>query len=116
MPAIQSAADAPIRLPADPRARYDPPCYCVASDAFHDRVRFIATVVGIVFSIVLVAVQLGLFMGFERMITTMIDHSQADLWIAPAQTKSFESTSMLDGRERFQALAVEGVTAAVPVM
>ena len=83
---------------------------------FHDRVRFIATVVGIVFSIVLVAVQLGLFLGFERMITIMIDHSQADLWIAPAQTKSFESTSMLDGRERFQALAVEGVTAAVPVM
>src|SRR5438552_2863142 len=83
---------------------------------FHDRVRFIATVVGIVFSIVLVAVQLGLFLGFERMITTMIDHSQADLWIAPAQTKSFESTSMLDGRERFQALAVEGVTAVIPVM
>ena len=83
---------------------------------FHDRVRFIATVVGIVFSIVLVAVQLGLFMGFERTITTMIDHSQADLWIAPAETKSFESTSMLDGRERFQALAVEGVTAAIPVM
>ena len=66
---------------------------------FHDRVRFIATVVGIVFSIVLVAVQLGLFMGFERTITTMIDHSQADLWIAPAETKSFESTSMLDGRD-----------------
>jgi putative ABC transport system permease protein len=83
---------------------------------FQDRVRFIATVVGIVFSIVLVAVQLGLFMGFERMITTMIDHTQADLWIAPAETKSFESSSLLDGRERFQALAVEGVTAAVPVM
>jgi putative ABC transport system permease protein len=50
------------------------------------------------------------------MITTMIDHTPADLWIAPAETKSFESSSLLDGRERFQALAVEGVTAAVPVM
>jgi putative ABC transport system permease protein len=83
---------------------------------FHDRVRFIATLVGIVFSIVLVTVQLGLFMGFERMITTMIDHTDADLWIAPAETKSFESSSMLDGRERFQALAVQGVVAAAPVM
>src|SRR5438046_868195 len=82
---------------------------------FHDRVRFIATVVGIVFSIVLVAVQLGLFMGFERMITTMIDHAQADLWIAPAETKNFEATSFLDGRERFRALAIDGVTAAIPV-
>ena len=83
---------------------------------FHDRIRFVATLVGIVFSIVLVTVQLGLFMGFERMITTMIDHTDADLWIAPAETKSFESSSMLDGRERFQALAVSGVAAAVPVM
>jgi putative ABC transport system permease protein len=83
---------------------------------FQDRVRFVATVVGIVFSIVLVAVQIGLFMGFERTITTMIDHAEADLWIAPADTKSFESASLLDGRERFQALAVEGVTAATPVM
>src|ERR1700736_1308844 len=83
---------------------------------FQDRVRFISTVVGIVLTIVLVAVELGLFMGFERMITTMIDHTQADLWIRPAETKSFESSSLLDGRERFQALAVEGVTAAVPVM
>src|SRR5262245_26816831 len=45
---------------------------------FHDRVRLIATVVGIVFSIVLVTVQLGVFVSFERMITTMIDHAQAD--------------------------------------
>jgi putative ABC transport system permease protein len=82
---------------------------------FHDRVRFIATIVGIVFSIVLVAVQLGLFLGFERMITTMIDHAEADLWIVPAETKNFEATSLLDGRERFQALAIDGVAAAIPV-
>jgi putative ABC transport system permease protein len=82
---------------------------------FHDRVRFVATLVGIVFSILLVAVQLGLFTGFERMITTMIDHAQADLWIAPAATKNFEATSFLDGRERFKALAVDGVRAAIPV-
>jgi len=33
---------------------------------FHDRLRLIATVVGIVFSIVLVTVQLGVFLSFER--------------------------------------------------
>ena len=38
----------------------------------HDRVRLIATIVGIVFSIVLVTVQLGVFLSFERMITTII--------------------------------------------
>ena len=66
---------------------------------FHDRVRLIATVVGIVFSIVLVTVQLGVFLSFERMVTTMIDHAPTDLWIAPADTKGFEATALLDGRE-----------------
>ncbi len=83
---------------------------------FHDRVRLIATVVGIVFSIVLVTVQLGVFLSFERMITTMIDHAQADFWIVPSETKSFEESSLLAGRERLEALSINGVTAAVPVV
>ncbi len=83
---------------------------------FHDRVRLIATVVGIVFSIVLVTVQLGVFVSFERMITMMIDHAQADFWIAPIETKSFEGSSLLAGRERFQALSINGVTEVIPVI
>jgi putative ABC transport system permease protein len=83
---------------------------------FHDRVRLIATVVGIVFSIVLVTVQLGVFLSFERMITTMIDHAQADFWIAPAETKSFEGSALLSGRERFHALSVNGVAEVLPVV
>lgn len=83
---------------------------------FHDRVRLIATVVGIVFSIVLVTVQLGVFMSFERMVTLMIDHAQADLWIVPAEAKSFEDSALLAGRERLQALSIDGVAEAVPVV
>jgi len=83
---------------------------------FHDRVRLIATVVGIVFSIVLVTVQLGVFVSFDRMITMMIDHAHADFWIVPAETKNFEGSSLLAGRERFQALSVSGVTEVVPVV
>src|SRR5262249_47414650 len=65
--------------------------YRLASrNLFHDRLRFVATVVGIVFSIVLVTVQLGLYLGFGRVVTTMIDHASADLWIMPAGTKCFE--------------------------
>ena len=82
----------------------------------HDRVRLVATVVGIVFSIILVTVQLGVFLSFERMVTTMIDHAQADFWIVPSETKSFEESSFLNGSERLQALSINGVTAAVPVI
>src|SRR5438477_9187359 len=75
----------------------------------HDRLRFIATVVGIVFSIVLVTIQSGLYLGFERTVTTMIDHAVADLWIVPTGTKCFEDLSLLDERARFDALAIKGL-------
>ena len=83
---------------------------------FHDRLRFIATVIGIVFSIVLVTVQMGLYLGFGRTVTTMIDHASADLWIMPQGTKCFEDPSLLDTRERYRALAVNGVAEAIPVV
>jgi putative ABC transport system permease protein len=83
---------------------------------FHDRLRLVATVIGIVFSIVLVTVQLGLYLGFGRMVTTMIDHASGELWIMPAGTKSFEDPSPLDERKRFTALSVSGVSDATAVV
>ncbi len=83
---------------------------------FHDRLRLVATIVGIVFSIVLVTVQMGLYVGFGRMVTTMIDHAPADLWIMPLGTKCFEDPSLLDDRQRFRTLAVNGVAEAAPLV
>lgn len=83
---------------------------------FHDRLRFVATVIGIVFSIVLVTIQMGLYFGFGRMVTTMIDHASADLWVMPRGTKCFEDPSLLNTRERYRALAVNGVMDAIPVV
>jgi putative ABC transport system permease protein len=83
---------------------------------FHDRLRFVATVIGIVFSIVLVTIQMGLYLGFGRMVTTMIDHASADLWVMPQGTKCFEDPSLLNTRERYRALAIDGVVDAIPVV
>jgi len=82
----------------------------------HDRLRLIATVIGIVFSIVLVTVQMGLYLGFERMVTTMIDHASADLWVMPRGTKCFEDPSLLNTRDRYRALSINGVAEAIPVV
>jgi putative ABC transport system permease protein len=65
---------------------------------------------------VLVTVQIGLFLSFDRMVTTMIDRASADLWIMPRGTKCFEDSSMLDERERFRALSINGVAAATPLL
>jgi putative ABC transport system permease protein len=83
---------------------------------FHDRLRFIATVIGIVFSIVLVMIQMGLYFGFGRMVTTMIDHASADLWVMPKGTKCFEDPSLLNLRDRYRALSIDGVAEAIPVV
>ncbi len=84
---------------------------------FHDRVRLAVTLVGILFSIVLVAVQLGLYLGASKIITANIDHAKADLWITLYGAKSFEDGGMLlTPRERHQALATPGVKAVIPLV
>ncbi len=83
---------------------------------FQDRLRFTATLIGIVFSVVLVMVQLGLYFGFGRMVTMMIDHASADLWIVAKAAKSFEDLSLLDTSMRDKAAAINGVAEVVPVV
>lgn len=83
---------------------------------FHDRIRLAVTLVGILFAIVLVAVQLGLYLGARKMIIGMIEHSNAELWITSYGAKSFEEAGNLTGRERFLTLSVPGVNAVVPMV
>jgi putative ABC transport system permease protein len=87
-----------------------------ARNLLYDKLRFVATVIGIVFSIVLVTIQLGLFVSFESMVTIMIDHAPADLWIVPLGTKCFEDLSLLDEANRYQGLSIEGVSQVDPIL
>ena len=83
----------------------------------HDRVRLTVTLVGILFSIVLVAVQLGLYLGSSRMITANIARSNADLFVTTYGAKSFEDGGvLLTDRDRHQALAAAGVQSVVPIV
>src|ERR1700746_2128553 len=65
---------------------------------FQDRLRFVATLVGIVFSVVLVMVQVGLYLVCGRMFTTMIDHAapNADV-LTPAQFRDRSRSFWLFG-------------------
>jgi putative ABC transport system permease protein len=83
---------------------------------FHDRLRFIATLIGIVFSVVLVLVQMGLYSGFGKMVTTIIDHTATDLWVVSRGTNTIEDISELDKNARDKVLAIDGVEDAIPVV
>jgi putative ABC transport system permease protein len=83
---------------------------------FHDRIRLGVTLVGILFAVVLVAVQLGLYAGTSKMIVSMVHKSNADLWIVPYGADSFEGSGVLTGSERHAALSTPGVARAVPIV
>lgn len=84
---------------------------------FHDRIRLVVTLVGILFSIVLVAVQLGLYLGARKMIIDNIENARGELWITAFGAKSFEEGGLqLTPRERHAALSVPGVKAVVPLV
>jgi putative ABC transport system permease protein len=84
---------------------------------FHDRMRLVVTLVGILFSIVLVAVQLGLFLGARKMIIAMIEHARGELWVTAFGAKSFEEGGiLLTPRERHAALATPGVRQVMPLV
>jgi putative ABC transport system permease protein len=75
----------------------------------HDRARFVVTLVGVLFAVLLMGVELGLLLGFARTTSSLVDHTDADLWITPAGTTNVDIAGRLDERRRFEALAVPGV-------
>jgi putative ABC transport system permease protein len=83
---------------------------------FHDRIRLAVTLVGILFSIVLIAVQLGLYMGARNMIIAMIERADGDLWVMAYGTKNFEEAQPIGARARYAALSTPGVIKAVPLV
>jgi putative ABC transport system permease protein len=79
---------------------------------FHDKVRFIVTLTGIVFSVVLSSIQLGLFVGFTRATADIITHSNADIWVKSAGVPNMENGVPMNERKLYQVLAVKGVERA----
>jgi putative ABC transport system permease protein len=83
---------------------------------FHDKVRLAVTLTGIVFSVVLIVVQLGLFIGFTTATSNLIDHSGADLWITSKNVPYVEQGVAFSERKLNQVRTVEGVADAQKII
>jgi putative ABC transport system permease protein len=83
---------------------------------FHDKVRLTVTLTGIVFSVVLIVVQLGLFFGFTTATSNLIDHSGADLWITSKNVPYVEQGVAFSERKLNQVRAVPGVADAQKII
>ncbi len=78
----------------------------------HDKVRLAVTLTGIVFAVVLIVVELGLFVGFTVTTSGIIDQSKVDLWIVSKGTPYIEQGAAFSERKLYQVLATPGVAHA----
>ena len=79
---------------------------------FHDKVRLTVTLTGIVFAVVLIVVELGLFVGFTVTTSGLVDHSNADLWVTSKHVPYVELGVPFSERKLYQVRAVPGVAEA----
>lgn len=75
----------------------------------YDRVRLAVTLTGIVFAVVLIVVELGLFVGFTITTSNVIDNSGADLWVTSKHVPYIELGVPFSERKLYQVKAVPGV-------
>lgn len=78
----------------------------------HDKVRLMVTLTGIVFAVVLICIQIGLFLGFSESTSNVIDHSNADLWVTSHGVRYLEESGLFSEQKLYQVLAAPGVVEA----
>jgi putative ABC transport system permease protein len=90
-----------------------------------DRARFVATVAGVAFSVMLVLVQLGIFLGMLENASVTVERPDADLWVTARSTPNVDFANTypagyihrvrsVPGVERADNLIVWFVTVAQP--
>lgn len=79
---------------------------------FQDLMQFLVAQAGIVFSVSLVSVQIGLFYGFTRSSSTIVDHSQADIWVVSSKLQQLDLTLPIPYQRLTEAQKIPGVERA----
>lgn len=79
---------------------------------FHDFIPFVVAQAGIVFSVSLVTVQIGLFYGFTRSTSTIVDRTQANIWVVSSKLQQLDLTLPIPYQRLAEAKKVPGVDRA----
>ncbi|MCS7470830.1 ABC transporter permease [Stieleria sp. ICT_E10.1] len=82
---------------------------------FHDRGKLIAGLVGVIFSVVLVNIQGGLFFGLVNKASMLVDRSNADIWIGHRGMHNVDFAHPIPERYRYTVAGVEGVAEVQPL-
>ena len=81
----------------------------------HDRGKLMAALVGVIFSVVLVNIQGGLFIGLMSKASLLIDHSDADIWIGHKGMHNLDFAHPIPVRWIHRIRSVPGIVNASPI-
>ncbi|HXS15663.1 MAG TPA: ABC transporter permease [Polyangiaceae bacterium] len=79
---------------------------------FFDKVRFLITISGVAFAVMLVLVQTGLFGGLLHNATVTIEHMDADIWITSRNSPNLDFVHQFSESNVERVRAVQGVKRA----
>jgi putative ABC transport system permease protein len=79
-----------------------------------DRVRLLAMLAGVSFSVILMTIQTGLLLGFAVTASSLIDRADAQLWVSGIGVRDVDQGegALIPARTRFLALSTPGVASA----
>jgi putative ABC transport system permease protein len=83
---------------------------------FHDRLKLLGTIAGVVFAVVLAVQQLSILFGLLNKNTMFVEQSGADLWIVPPNTELLQPGEKLADSLVGIARTTEGVAVAEPLL
>jgi putative ABC transport system permease protein len=74
-----------------------------------NKTRMIIVVLGVVFAVVLVTVEVGMLLGLVRNASILIDRSSADIWVSTIDVKTFDFATPVAQRKKYLIQSVPGV-------
>lgn len=83
---------------------------------FHDKLKMLGTLAGVIFAVVLSIQQAGTFLGLMHKNTMFVRNSGADIWIVPPSTEQVQPGKMLSDAALMQARVAGGVAWAEPLV
>lgn len=83
---------------------------------YHEKGRFLVTIIGITFSTILVLTEVGIYLGMMRSATDIIRHSDADIWIASKNIQSFDFANAFPESRKNRVESLTDVLWAEPLV
>lgn len=83
---------------------------------FEDIPRFLVAQAGIIFAVSLVTIQTGVLNGFVRSVGIIVDHAEADIWVASSDMVQLELTLPMPASNLSLSQQVPGVARAEPLV